>query len=335
MPGRLSVRLPNWLGDTVMAVPALGALRATLAGGEILLAGPWVRLLDGQGFADALVTYPRAWRRRLRTADTVREFDADTALLLPNSFEAAAAAVLWGARRRVGFARGGRSWLLTDAVEPPRPRLHQVDEYARLVERLDVAVGPRSPRLAPPAADSPERERVRALLGEAGVPARGRGGRLVGVHLGAAYGPAKMWASARVVEFCESLGAAGDVAVLLGAPEDAPVAAEVLAVVPAVSLVGRDRPELLSALLTEIDALVSGDTGVAHLAAALGTPAVVLFGPTDPELTAPRGPVAVVRHAVPCAPCFYRVCPIDHPCMRLLEAATVRERLDALVARRG
>ena len=101
------------------------------------------------------------------------------------------------------------------------------------------------------------------------------------------------------------------------------------------SLVGRDGPELLPALLTELDALVSGDTGVAHLAAALGTPTVVLFGPTDPELTAPRGPVEVLRRAVPCAPCFYRVCPIDHPCMRLLEAATVRERVEALVTRRA
>lgn len=335
MPGKLSVRLPNWLGDTVMAVPALRALRETLVGTEILLAGPWARVLDGQGLADALVSYPRSWRGRLGAAGRVRDFDGDTALLLPNSFEAAATAVLWGARRRVGFARGGRSWLLTDAVVPPRPRLHQADEYAWLVERLDVAVGPREPRLVPPAADSPERERVRALLGAAGAPARGQGPRLVGVHLGAAYGSAKVWHRERVAEFCGLLDGAGDVAVLLGAPEDALTVAEVLAAAPAVSLVGRDSPELLPALLTELDALVSGDTGVAHLAAALGTSAVVLFGPTDPALTAPRGPVAVLRRAVPCAPCFYRVCPIDHPCMRLLEAATVRERVEALVTRRA
>lgn len=334
MSGKLSVRLPNWLGDTVMAVPALRALRETLTGTEILLAGPWARVLDGQGLADALVPYPRSWGGRLRARGKVRDFGGDTVLLLPNSFEAAAAAVLWGGRRRVGFARGGRSWLLTDAVAAPRPRLHQADEYARLVERLDVTVGPRDPRLAPPGADSPERVRVRALLGAAGAPAR-RQGRLVGVHLGAAYGDAKVWHHERVAEFCALRGRAGDAAVLLGAPEDAPAAAEVLARTRALSLVGRDSPELLPALLTELDALVSGDTGVAHLAAALGTPTVVLFGPTDPELTAPRGPVAIVRRAVPCAPCFYRVCPIDHPCMRLLEAARVSERVEALAARRG
>ncbi len=100
----------------------------------------------------------------------------------------------------------------------------------------------------------------------------------------------------------------------------------------AVSLVGRDGPDLLPAVLTEIAVLVSGDTGVAHLAAALGTPVVALFGPTDPALTAPLGGVAVVRHPVPCAPCFYRACPIDHPCMRGILAETVGEEMDALLA---
>jgi heptosyltransferase-2 len=331
---RVTVRLPNWLGDTVMAVPALRALRQTLGGAEILLAGPWAATLEGQGLADALVPYPRSWAGRLRTAEPVRRFAADTAVLLPNSFEAAAAALFWGARRRVGFALGGRSWLLTDPVELPRPRLHQIDEYAQLVERLGIAVSGREPRLRALDPTSAERERVRALFREAGAPARRAAGRIIGVHLGAAYGSAKVWQPARVLELCKALRGTGDVPVLLGAPEDAPLVAELRAATRAVSLVGRDSPELLPALLSELDALVSGDTGVAHLAAALGTPTAVLFGPTDPELTAPRGPVAVIRHAVPCAPCFYRVCPIEHPCMRWIDARTVKERLDGLVARR-
>ncbi len=329
---RLIVRLPNWLGDTVMAVPALRALRAAAGGTGILLAGPWARLLAGQGLADALVVYPRSWSGRLRIADEVRRFDAGTAVLLPNSLEAAVAAVYWGARRRIGYAGGGRTWLLTDAVTPPVPRLHQVDEYVRLVERLAVDVTEREPRLEPPGASAPERASVRALLDEVGV--RGGRGPLVGLHLGAAFGSAKVWARERVVEFCRECRATGASPLMLGAPEDAAFAAEVRTETEAPSLVGRDSPDLLPALLSELDALVAGDTGVAHLAAALGTPVVALFGPTDPALTAPRGQVAVVTHAVPCAPCFYRTCPIDHPCMRLLGAEGVAAQVRTLLGAR-
>jgi heptosyltransferase-2 len=126
-----------------------------------------------------------------------------------------------------------------------------------------------------------------------------------------------------VVDFCRLLAADRTTAILLGAPGDVASAATVIARAPAVSLVGRDRPALLPALLSELDVLVSGDTGVAHLAAALGTPVVTLFGPTDPRLSAPRGPVAVLTHPVPCAPCFYRTCPIEHPCLRDLPATDV------------
>ena len=329
---RLSVRLPNWLGDTVMAVPALRALRAAWGDGRILLAGPWAPLLAGQGLADVLVVYPRGWGGRLRAADEVRKFGAGTAVLLPNSLEAALAAVYWGARRRIGYGGGGRSALLSDRVPPPRPRLHQVDEYASLVGRLDAPVTERAPRLRPPDTGAPERLRARALLEEVGAR-RGRG-PLVGVHLGAAFGSAKVWAPERAVEFCRTLRDGGGSPVLLGAAGDAPGVEAVRAAARAPSLVGRDRPELLPALLTELDALVAGDTGVAHLAAALGTPVVALFGPTDPALSAPRGPVALLSHPVPCAPCFYRTCPIDHPCMRLLAAERVRERLETLLGAR-
>jgi heptosyltransferase-2 len=185
------------------------------------------------------------------------------------------------------------------------------------------------PWLRPPDADAPERRRAHALLEEVGVR-RGRG-PVVGVHLGAAFGSAKVWAPERAVEFCRTLHDAGGSPVLLGAAGDAPFVDAVRAASRAPSLAGRDSPELLPALLTELDALVAGDTGVAHLAAALGTPVVALFGPTDPALSAPRGPVALLSHPVPCAPCFYRTCPIDHPCMRLLAAERVRERLETLL----
>jgi heptosyltransferase-2 len=327
---RIAVRLPNWLGDTVMAVPALAAVRAAWPQARLVAAGPWASLLAHQGLADVLADYPRTWRGRLRAADTVAAFAPELAIVLPNSLEAALAAWYWGARRRVGFAAGGRSPLLTDAVPMAVPRCHQIDEYLVLVERSGAPPGTRAPALRPPEADSDVRAEARRLLEDAGVPPRGAS-RRIAVHLGAAYGAAKLWPIERVTEFCRLLLAERATAILLGAPGDAPAAATVTASVPALSLVGRDRPALLPALLTEIDLLVAGDTGVGHLAGALGTPVVSLFGPTDPRLSAPRGRAAVITHPVACAPCFYRTCPIEHPCLRGVEPAEVYERATSLL----
>ena len=331
MPTRLIVRLPNWLGDTVMAVPALRAMRAGWPDATVLLAGPWAHTLAGQGLAETLVAYPRAWRGRIATADTVRSFHGDVAVLMPNSLEAALTAWYWRARRRVGFAVGGRSLLLTDRVPRPAMRPHQVDEYLLLVEHLGLAVETHVPVLAPPAADSDARARVRHLLDE---HVRVSHGPRVGLHIGAEYGPAKLWPTARLIEACRAFADAGMVPVLLGAPRDAALADTIVAATGVASLVGRDDPGLLPALLAEIDALVAGDTGVSHLAAALGTPVVALFGPTDPTLSAPRGTSTVVTHPVPCAPCHYRACQIEHPCLDGISAARVVTAVgDALAVR--
>ncbi len=328
MISSLAIRLPNWLGDTVMAEPAVRALRRAYPQARVLLAGPWATVLGGQGLADTLVTYPRAWAGRLAAADVVRRFAPHTAVLLPNSLESALAAWYWGARRRIGFAAGGRGIALTDALPLPTPRRHQIDEYLMLAERCDARADDARPALAPPPADAAERAETRALLEAAGAR---RGRPTVGVHLGAAYGPAKTWPAERVVEFCRLLDDAGARAVLLGTADEAPTAMAIAGQAPAATLAGRDRPALLPSLLTELDALVAGDTGVAHLAAALGTPVVALFGPTDPALSAPRGRTISLTHAVPCAPCFYRECPIEHPCLRDLGAARVRDAVLALL----
>jgi heptosyltransferase II len=319
-PRRVIVRLPNWLGDTVMAVPALRAIRAGWPAASIMIAGPWAAMLAGQGLADMLVTYPRAWRGRLATADTIRAFRGEIAIVLPNSLESAVMARYAGARRRVGFAAGGRSWLLTDRVASPERREHQVDEYLRLVEHLGVPVATRTPVLDAPSDDDPRRAGARRLLHDAVGDARGP---RVGIHLGAEYGPAKLWPVPRIVEGCLMLRESGMTPVLLGAPRERAGAAEVSAAASVASLVGKDEPALLPALLSELHGLVAGDTGVAHLAAALGTPVVTLFGPTDPRLTAPRGPATALVHSVPCAPCFYRRCPIDHPCLNGIDGQTV------------
>ena len=331
MPETLIVRLPNWLGDTVMAVPALRALRSECADARVALVGPWATLLAGQDLADVLVPYPRSWAGRLARWDGLRALEASTAILLPNSMEAALAARYWRAQRRVGFDAGGRGWLLTDPVPTATPRGHQVDQYLLLIERFGVSAGSRTPKLVAPPPESAQRATARELLRDAGVVVEGRGA-VVGIQLGAAYGPSKLWPPARIADLCRGLRDVAGVPVLLGARDDVAVAQRLVDETGVASVVGRDSPELLTALLAELDALVCGDTGVGHLAAALGTPVVALFGPTDPAGTAPRGPVRVIAHGVPCAPCFYRACPIDHPCLRGVGADEVHRALDEVLA---
>src|SRR3990172_5079890 len=272
----LVVRLPNWLGDTVMALPVLRALRSGLDGRRITLVGPWAPLLIGQGVAEGGGAYAP------------------------------------GARKR-----------------PPVPRRHQVDEYLGLLGPLGIDGAEATPRWLPEG--DAQNERLEALLPSGGVNSRPR----IGIHLGAAFGPSKLWPAELIAGLCRELRQRRLVPVLLGTPSEEAIANGIVAATggDVVSLVGRDAPELLPGLLARLDALVSMDTGVAHLAAAVGVPVVALFGPTDPGLTAPRGAgIAVIWKPPPCSPCFLSECPIEHPCMR---AIGVEEVLEAVEARLG
>jgi heptosyltransferase-2 len=325
------VRAPNWLGDTVMALPALSSLREAMPRARITLTGRWAALLAGQGVADVLLAYPSRAGERRRFNHALAKEGADLAILFPNSFEAALAARRWRARRRIGFDSDGRRPLLTDAIPLPSPRRHQVDEYAALLEPLGVAAAATPPAFklgANPVADT----EIDALLDAAGASG---GARLVGLHLGAAFGPSKLWAPESFARLAGRLAGAALSPVLLGSEADRDTAAAVVAACrrPPASLVGRDRPALLPRLLSRLACLVSGDTGVAHLAAALGVPTVTLFGPTDPGLTGPRGASArVIRHAVACSPCFLASCPIEHLCLGGIEAEEVEREVRRVAA---
>ena len=331
MSAAIVVRTPNWLGDTVMALPTLAALRAAEPAARITLVGRWAPLLAGQGIADVVLPYPGSLVARQRLARGLAAERADVAVLLPSSLESALAAWRWRAARRVGYATDGRLPLLTDAVPLPSPRRHQIDEYAALLAPLGVSgtVGAPTWRLRP---DAPQDGEVARLLSEAGLLA---GQRPVGLHLGAAFGSSKLWPAEAFGRLAQRLQAAGLAPVLLGTGEDTDTAAAVAraARTPLPSLVGRDRAALLPRLLSRLGCLVSGDTGVAHLAAALGVATVTLFGPTDRRLSAPRGRASrVLERGAPCAPCFLPRCPIDHICLTAIEPEEVLTEVRLAVA---
>lgn len=323
----LVVRLPNWLGDSVMALPALAALRAARPDAIVAAIGPWAPLLTGQAVADVLLRYPRDGRQRRKVGAALRAMRPDAAVLLPNSFESALAARRWGAPVRLGYDTDMRRALLTHVVDLPSPRGHQIDEYAGLLEAAGIPVEPRNPRwhVGP---DAEAETTVTTLLAEAGCVGAAP---LIGLHLGAAFGSSKLWAPASFAELIARLRGRGLEPLLVGSAADVAMAGAVSALAdgPVASTVGRDRPEILPRLLARLGCLVSSDTGVAHLAAALGVPTVTLFGPTDARLTSPRGRAGrKVEGRAPCAPCFLSRCPIDHVCMRAISAAAVAEAVE-------
>jgi heptosyltransferase II len=318
---RALVRCPNWLGDTVMALPAIRALAIGLRGAEIWCLGPWTDALlaEEPGIARRL-GMASSLPGRLAQARDLRRARFDLAVLLTNSFETGLLAWLAGARWRLGYRADGRRLLLTHALALPEAPCHQVDQYLALLAPLGLPPGPAVPTLAP----RPEvRASARRLLAEVGI---GPGMPAVGIQLGAAFGPSKLWPPERLADLASRLDAHGVTTVFLGPSDARALLGQVEARMgrAARSLVGRDSPALLPAVLAELSALVASDSGPAHVAGAVGIPTVTLFGPTDPRLTAPRGPraTAIWRRPV-CAPCFRPRCPIDHRCLRGVEVEDV------------
>jgi heptosyltransferase-2 len=311
---RVLVRCPNWLGDTVMAVPTLRALKGAVPAAEIWCRGPWVgTLLESEPAVDQRLRWEHGWRAHARAVGELRAARVDLAVILPNSFGTALEARLAGIRWRVGYAGDGRAGLLTHALPPALAPLHQVEAYLRLLEPLGVRVADRIPSLH---VSVPRREEARQLLARVGVAP---GGATVGIQLGAAFGPSKLWPADRLAALATRLGACGVPTVFLGGPGAVPLlrAVEEALGTPPRHLVAQDHPAVLPALLAELGVLVAPDSGPAHVGAAVGVPVVTLFGPTDPRLTRPLGAQhAALWQRPACAPCFRPHCPIDHRCMR-------------------
>jgi len=207
-----------------------------------------------------------------------------------------------------------------------------VEEYLELLDVFDL----RGAEIAPTWSriPGPADQVVSILLGQARVA---EDVPRVGLHLGGAFGPSKLWPVERWAALAAELARLGVAPVLLGSPADLPAAFKVLerCSTPVPSLVGRDSAALLPRLLSRFTVLVSGDTGVAHLAAAMNVGVVALFGPTHPRLTRPLGARSVtIWKSPPCSPCFLSRCPIDHVCMRAISVEEVLEKVQAQLARR-
>ncbi len=335
--GRLLVRLPNWVGDAVLAAPVIENLRLARPRMEIhLLATPWVAdLYAHDPRVNGVVVYEPRGRHaglpgRMRLG---RELASrfDLGLLLPNSFDSALVFRLAGLRRIVGFSRDGRGWMLSDAVPAPPVirRAHMVEYYLALLTSLNLPVTRRWPELHVSAEGAAWAGQTLAGLGD---------GPFIGLAPGAAFGPAKRWPAGHFARaarrLAEEMGAR---VLILGSADDAATGDEIAAAVgPAVvNLAGRTSLAQAVALAARLELMLVNDSGLMHLAAALGTPVVALFGPTDPARTGPRSRRSLVLTApAPCAPCLKTRCDRDDFCLARLDPEEVAQRALAFIGPR-
>ena len=323
-PRRLVILAPNWLGDAVMALPAIADVRRALPAATIAVAArppiaPLFALVEG---VDDVVTIPPPWREGVR-ALRAREFDV--AILLPNSLRAALLARQARVAGRWGFDTDLRKPLLTRAVRRVRG-LHQSAYYQHLVHGLGFENLASEPRFAVPAS---VRAAAVATLNSQG---RAAGARLVAIAPGAAFGGAKRWLPSSFAALVNALAGDGVQTVVVGAAADRSSADLVLDDVdashrqrlPPIDLVGRTDLAALAAVLMECRTLVTNDSGAMHVAAAAGVPVTAVFGPTNDRETRPLGSQhAIIVSGAWCRPCMLRECPLDHQCMRNISASTV------------
>lgn len=319
---RILIRATNWVGDAILSLPAVEAVRKRFPRAHIaVLARPWVADIYSFGdFADEILLYEKrqgmdALGERLRVAGELRKRRFDCALLLQNAFDAALLAVLAGIPERIGYARDGRGWLLTRPIRLPRageiPE-HESYYYLELLRRAGwLEQLPEQP--------------VARLGGIRHEPQP-----VIGVSPGAAYGTAKRWLPERFAAAAAALAREkhASVSVFGSAGESAlceRVAEEIRNCgVEAQSLAGRTSLAEFIRLAAQCMLFLTNDSGAMHVAAALGVPTVAVFGPTNAQATAPLGTrVRLVREPVECSPCLLRECPIDHRCMTRVSADRV------------
>jgi heptosyltransferase-2 len=339
-PARILVVAPAWVGDMVMTEPVTRMLRRLYPKVAIdLLAPPWTAALapfmpEVRSVVPASFAHGRlALLARWRLARRLRRQSYDLAILLPNSVKSALVPFLAGIPERVGYAREGRSILLTEARWLDRRRLtRQIDRFLALA----------LPQTATPPFDAPAPalqvppSSIDRTLEKLGLERPDR--PLLLLVPGAEYGPAKRWPVEYFAQLAGNRHAAGWAVWLLGSAKDREVTAAVQAATGGICLDFAGRTELgdAVALIALADAVVTNDSGLMHVAAALARPQLALYGPSDPDFTPPLNPRAsILRLGLDCSPCHQRICPLGHHrCLVDLKPEQVIQALASL-ARSG
>jgi heptosyltransferase II len=306
---------PNWLGDAIMALPAIRDVRRHFSGRSLSVAArpaiaPVYRAVRG---IDRVIVLERG--------KEPSQLGGDIGILFPNSFRSAWNLKRSGVKERWGYRSDFRRLLLTRSVPKPRGRVSFPEYYSNLVRKLGVENGPLTVQLDVPAA---AKAAAQTMLEQRGWQP---GHPLVGIAPGAAFGHAKRWPPKRYAELASQLIGAGVSCVIVGRSEDRDAARDITGI----DLIGETDLTTLMGVVSHCNVVVANDSGALHLAGALGVPVVGIWGPTDERYSRPVTPyedsrtVTTLSEPVFCRPCFLADCPIDHRCMKRIPTERVHD----------
>lgn len=328
MAERVLVRAPNWIGDSVLSLGFLSALRKLRPGADITVMAH-ARAADifrGHPSVDGLISFAKS-DSILSMLRRAGRRDFNECYLLPLSLSSAVVAFLAGIPRRIGYAAEGRGFLLTESLSYDRVSFrsrHLLEGYCRL---LGDGAAPGFPLIH---LSSPETDEAASWLERKGLA-----GRVAGFGPGATYGTAKRWPPERWVELGRMMAGAGWGVLVFGSAEEAGLCGEIADRIGqgAASCAGQAGLRASVALMSRCSLFVSNDTGAMHLAAASGTRVVAIFGSTSPVWTGPWGEGHKVLYTgEPCSPCYRRTCRFGHyRCLESITADGVAEAIDKAV----
>ena len=338
-PKRILIKAVNWLGDLVMSLPAMRAMRRAFPDAllAILVKRELAGFFDGADWIDEVIPYSVASgfgglndRRKIVGEIRVRHFDL--AVLMPNSFESALWVTAAGIPRRAGYALDARGAMLTHKSAPPHDALqgHQVHYWLAMIRETLGIEGD-----AGDLAISPDTAHLKNMRDWLASHRKRTSAPLIAIAPAAAYGPAKEWPAAKFAAVIDSLAESlGAECVLVGAPSERAKCEEVAGLSSTVAIVSAGQTSIgeLIALLSISSGFIGNDSGCMHLAGALGIPAVAIFGSTNPLRTGPSGTSSrVIWHHLECSPCLARTCRFGHyNCLRAVEPKEVLEALSSI-----
>lgn len=346
---RIVVRGTNWVGDAVMTVPALRALRQLFPHAHIALATrSWANGLfsEAEFLDDLLVHDSTGLRSVIHQVKQWRSHNFDLAVLFPNSLASALVASIARVPFRIGYATEGRQRLLTHPLDLPewRNSKHEVFYYLNVIEKLQRIADPNNALTSEPngslKVSSARKAAALAMLSERGVkgihkPGGPQSRPVIALCPGSTNSRAKRWPTDRFAALADLLITELNAEVLLiGSKAETEVSQQVLSQMNqrCTLLTGETDLAELVAVLSVVDLLVTNDTGPAHIASALSRPTLVIFGPTNPLTTRPFSDTGqIVREPPDCAPCMLRDCPIDHRCMTAITPDQVFERAQVML----